>query len=912
MDVRLEVLADGESKKARDNDKGRLLERLISEFLRHSGYRDVELNVRVDGAEWDVQGQAALSGSTVLVSCKCLSVSVSCDPLRSLAFEVVNRSYQEPTICGVMVAVPKLSEDAKAYWDSVNPAAKRVRIVEERDLIAELCRQPLWQHPEAIRALVSERHSARPADLRLIHCHAGSLWVQFVRDDPSALPLGYYLLHPDGQEVSSASLITEIERLAELNGSDLKDARCLNSVVTQDSVRGSGDLPTAHLTVSGSGWFDYKYPAPPECCAGRQAAIAEFLTFLSQVQEGRTASRVCIVTGPSGIGKSSFILKLEEQAAAKGGHLVSINCIPAKGKTFVLAAALRLLRSLQFRGDLAGLSAVSIDGLASLPTTLNDLSRRLATSGVTPVLFFDQFEHALLDGPLADAMVELVLSLEELRAPMIIGFAWKTDLWWPDDHVPYTARENLRRTAFHIQIDQFGPGETNQLLQALAREIGQPLAGELAKEVREFSRGFPWLLKKVCWHIREQVRRGLTQQEILERKLDLRPLFEADLELLDETERDTLQKLAAVLPTDSRTIVEAFGDQPIADMLNKFVNLRLVVRQGESYAIYHDIFKEFLRTGRVPIEQSYLFHVSPRKSLEIVQVLADVGDELELENLARVMRMNTRTLNNYVGDLCSLGLVSRRRGRVSLHRDVAQIETEEDLIREARRRVVRNTCAAEIIKLVKEGQQLSIQDVAALLKREFPSVPAKEETWKNYARWMIRWLNQVNATPRRITLVGEATSQRRLVGSETTAQYPAGFVNSTVRFVDALAKHTSLKKGDLVRILGRSPKTIEKALVDGRLLGLCERLVDGSWRLTSVGQVFAAAGPMERRRLFRDAMLKVPFVREFAHEQASSPERPPMETVGLILRRQGKRVSVETVRTLARILANWSTYADVV
>jgi predicted transcriptional regulator len=913
-DRKIEFLPDGDSKNARDNEKGKLLEQLIAGYLKSSGYREVKLNLKVDGTEWDVSGEAALSNSPVIISCKCLSASVSSEPLQALAFKVTNLAYKKPTACGVMVALPRLSTDANIFWKSVAPElSARVRVIEEEVLLQELCSQRAWLCPEAIQALVRERYPGYIlGDVRLVHCAKGSFWVQFVLKEGSEIPIGYYLLSPIGKEVTNDSIIHELQRLARINGSDLADTQCLNSRLDSEVGHPVVELPPAHLTVPGIGWFDYKYPAPPDCCAGREPEVKKFTDFVVDVLGRRTASRVCVITGPSGIGKSSLILKLGRQVASHGAKLVSINCISARGKGFLLSASLRLLRNLQSDKDCPNLFGITFGGLSSLPHALKEIGDRLGEKHLLPVLFFDQFETAMLDGALAEGIVELILALEELRANIIVGFAWKTDLWWPDDHVPYTAREQLRRSAFQIQVDQFGPTETNQLLGALAKEIGQQLMNDLIKEVREFSRGFPWLLKKVCWHIAEQVRRGITQQEILERKLDLRPLFEADLEMLDEAERDVLKKLAALLPNDGRTIAEFFADAPVADLLNKFVNMRLIIKQGETYGIYHDIFKEFLRTGRVPIEESYLLHVSPGKALDVLQTLADAGGEMEVGALAQATKMKVTSLYNYLRDLCSLGLTSRGKGYVSLHKDVQDVETEADLIREARRRLVRNTCARQILKLVSVGYELKIGDIVDILKKEFPSVPAKEETWKNYARFMVQWLNQVKVTGlKRIQIVGEIGSQRRLVGSETTAVYPAGFVNSTVRFVELLAKREKLKKQQLVEILGRSSKTIEKALVDGRLLGFCERLVDGSWRLTPQGLEFAAADMARKRQIFKESMMEVPFAKEFAI-QISQSESKPEDIVRDMLFKRNKQISYATIVTLARILNNWCSYCGIV
>jgi hypothetical protein len=52
-DAKVKFLPWDESKKARENEKGQLVEKLFSEFLKNKGYDDIKLNQKVNGAEWD-------------------------------------------------------------------------------------------------------------------------------------------------------------------------------------------------------------------------------------------------------------------------------------------------------------------------------------------------------------------------------------------------------------------------------------------------------------------------------------------------------------------------------------------------------------------------------------------------------------------------------------------------------------------------------------------------------------------------------------------------------------------------------------------------------------------------------------------------------------------------------------------
>jgi hypothetical protein len=908
--VRIEFLPHGDSKKQRDQEKGRLLERLVGQILQTYGYTRVELNSIVHGTEWDVSGKAALTDSPVVVSCKCLSRSVPPEPLQALAFKVVNLAKtSDPRASGVMIAIPRLSPNAREFWQSTDEEFRqRIKIYGEAELISLLVQLGEVVSLDVVHHIINTKYELRPGDTQIIQYDRGLCIAQFVLSPDEIEPRGYLLLDQKGRECER-EIVERIHELCIPNGSVLAELPCLNEQKPRASVRnGIGEYERrVHFTVQGSGWFDYKYPAPPHCCVGRDKEIREFLSFYEAVREKRTANRVCIVTGPSGIGKSTFLLKLSEVIGDRGGKLYSLNCVSAKGKSFVVAVFSRLLSEIQASG--MGAPDFRITGIDSLPELVHEISEVLASRDSFPIIMFDQFETALLDGPLSEALVELVLDLEEKGAPIILGFAWKTDLWWPDDHVPYTAREHLRQSAHAIRIDQFGPTETNKLIQALEDEISAPLEGDLASAVREFSRGYPWLLKKVCWHILEQIRRGVTQREVVERQLDLRSLFEADLDQLDENERDTLRKLAPVLPADGRTIQESFPEMPIADHLNKFVNLRLIVRQGDTYSVYHDIFKEFLRTGRVPIEESYLLKMSPAKSLQIVQLLADAGGTLDVATLADAARVRVPSLYNYLRDLGALGFVKVARGSVALSSGMSGVETEDDLIRETRLRLSRNTCVRKIKEQTSRGELLTLNQIVEILRSEFPSVQAQQQTWNSYARLLVRWINYVPAIGSDPITLDGAVSTARLVGSKSTAEYPQGFVGGLIRLCDLLAPDRQMKKADIAAELGLASKTVEKALVDVRLVEFCERLVDGRFRLTQLGREFAKADDERRRTILRSAIQHIPFLMEVREKLDSGMALPDAVDAALEARGKGHLRSV-TRATVARVIGNWFRYVE--
>ncbi|MEN6388892.1 MAG: AAA-associated domain-containing protein [Syntrophomonas sp.] len=913
--VRIEFLPKGDSKKARDNAKGHLLEQLISQYLKNRGYENIQLDQKINGTEWDVQGNAALSNAPLLVSCKCLSTSVSPEPIKALGFDVQNLSFDNPTVAGILIAIPKISSDSNTYWKSINPQLKsRIRIIEEALLIEELSKQNSWKSPDTVRELVEHIYHYETGDMRLLYSDIGAFWVQFIKERDANFPNSYLLLDTSGELIEDKNVLEQLDFLLKLNESDIKDLQIINEQI-KTSVKKDLDniVPLAHLSTCGKGWFDYKYPAPADFFAGRSDEIYQFLNFVQDIKNNRTASRVCIITGTSGIGKSSFILKLKDEVIKYGGFLISINCISARGKIFTVSSMLRLINELNNHdSEIENIvHTIKLQGIDSLAEAIVRLSHELEKCKITPIMIFDQFETALLDGPLSEKLVELVLQIEEERANIIFGFAWKTDLWWPDDHVPYTARENLRRTALPIRIEQFGPSETNILLNALNKEINMSLLPELRKEIQLFSRGFPWLLKKVCWHIAEQIRRGIKQEDILDRKLDLRTLFETDLVMLDEEEKEILKKLAAFMPADTITLGEAFSDINLHNYLNKFVDMRLIIKQGQTYTIYHDIFKEFLRTGRVPIEESYLLKMSPNKALEVFQTIAESINYIDVDILAKQTNMKVSSLYNYVRDLDALGIASIRKGKAFISDEMEQLQTTEELLRDIRRRLLRNTCIKEILKITKDRKEIELNEIVQILKKEFPAAPLQEKTWDNYAKSMVKWLRFIGEFDLNvININNESSKSTRLVGPITNAEYPNSVISGLIKFIELYKIKDKFKKSEISQDLGLNKKTVEKFFIDARLLGFAERLIDGSWRLTNLGLSFLNADQDGRKAIVAKQIKNIQHFNDYLDYIMKEPGKHPRDIMNELMRIRGKELTQSTLRTINMVTRNWLNYAE--
>ena len=86
-------------------------------------------------------------------------------------------------------------------------------------------------------------------------------------------------------------------------------------------LKGKSFLDLEHGRIAplqGTGWFDYKFPAPPGCFVGRDEKRDAFLSFINRFRTKKSKVSVFQVLSRSGVGKSSFLLKLQDDVAKDG------------------------------------------------------------------------------------------------------------------------------------------------------------------------------------------------------------------------------------------------------------------------------------------------------------------------------------------------------------------------------------------------------------------------------------------------------------------------------------------------------------------------------------------------------------------------------------------------------------------
>jgi hypothetical protein len=487
------------------------------------------------------------------------------------------------------------------------------------------------------------------------------------------------------------------------------------------------EAPQFIATVEGStSDFEYQLPASPKYFVGRKKLITSLLESLG-------SASVVVLNAQSGWGKSSLALQLGHLTEQSGGHALVVDTRTANSRRFVTDVLSRVATEAQQCGILTLSHEASWASLSSALRTLRD-AKWAETAQVT--VFFDQFENVFRNEALTREFRDLALGARELQGRLLVGFAWKTDhVGWTESH-PYRLRDEIRAGATVLTLGPMGAGEVETLLRRLERQLGSSLARDLRQRLREYSQGLPWLFKKLAGHLLREVNQGATQEQLASEALNVQNLFEADLAELGPKEQEALKHVARYAPIAISEVEERVTGPVLETLLNR----RLVVQVGERIDTYWDIFRDYLNTGSVPVEDSYILRQTPRSVARLLrEVVADGGDG-SVPEIARRLATSEKALFNLSREIRLMGVTAYESNRVRILDHIWGADDRENMLRRTVTGSLRRHRAYSVFTGLAERTS-SVTNVAYAreLKAAFPAIEVKDATWISYARAYLLW-----------------------------------------------------------------------------------------------------------------------------------------------------------------------------
>jgi len=644
------------------NDRrGEFFERFVATLLRHQRYRTTE-RVRLTGMEVDILAVHKDTQQRAFVECKFIREPFSADVVDKLLGKALRRRA-----------------DIAMLFATASPGREARGAIEE--LRSSVAVPPLFAFigPEAIVDTLLDAWSWSGGELRIPEgMEVGAIHIVITPDiDPfwavevlrDGLPAETRLFGRDTTVLGNR--LSEIEQL--LLDNDVLTGRPVEVHKKPrkgrfQSSRSSARLESVVSVLTADSLVDYR-PCRPQDYVGREELQRQVWSFLERVRRRETSARLLALSGPSGFGKSSTVVKLSDRFRnvkwRKRVFLHSIDTRAAEGPLFVSAAVKAAFDQAIAEGFITTgnerVSVTSNEGVLQSPDILECLEF-LAREKRVVVLFFDQFEEMLYKQDLQSvfrAFKGLAFETASCESNLVLGFSWRTGITIPDGNAAYHTWHSLADLRVNLRVDRFVGSESSRLVALYEKALGQKLLKPLRNRLIEQGQGIPWLLKKLCIHVYRELMNGVSQYELLERRLNIGSLFEEDLlRLPSDNEVSCLRFIAENSPVALNEVAERFGES----VLNTLYESRLVIRVGQKYAVYWDVFRDYLIEGEAPrIPWAYVPVVSismALKGFELIQRVVGADQCMLAEKLGYA----AKTVLNIVGDLQNFALIEKAQG----------------------------------------------------------------------------------------------------------------------------------------------------------------------------------------------------------------------------------------------------------
>ena len=891
VEPRVLVLVEGDSQGAIAHATGHLFEDFIGRLLGCYGYHEPRAeNIRVTarGIELDLEVRHQLTGQRAIAERKAYSSPVPSAALEAFYGKLNVARFDDSETQGFFVALPRLTAEATEQARHIMDRDNKFKLLVAQDVV------------DALRALGITCDA--PTDLGLTSDPAvviseHGIYSSVIELDPIERTAVRVLVW--GRE----SVPIPVQELISANADYGAGISVEDVSVSAPSSR-SSEVTVDHepviVSVSGSAEdFEYQLPASPRFFVGRSDLLS---TLADAIVHG---NGVVVLNAQSGWGKSSLALRFKQLVDEQNGHALIVDSRTATSRIYLTT----VLRRAALEAEAAGLLRLPADNSwATLAGSLRSIGAAEWQADRGPLLvFFDQFENVFQDTSLTREFRDLALGAHEVGGRLMIGFAWKTDLvGWTEGH-PYQLRDEIRANAKLITLGPLGAREVETLLRRLEKRLGQKLLPDLRQRLREYSGGLPWLLKKLAGHLIREVSTGATQEQLLAEALNVQNLFEADLAELQPIEQEALRFVARFAPLAASEVIQRVS----AQVLQSLIDRRLLVQVGERLDTYWDIFRDFLNTGRIPIEDSYILRQTPRSVARLLAAVAQENGDASVRDLGQQLNTSENAIFNLSRELRLMGVTAYEPNRVRINRDLWNASDRDGALQ---RRVAfalrRHRAFSAFLHLAeRSGGKVPLTEYARELPAAFPAVEVAQKTWLTYARAFVLWFEYAGlvrtvgqvAIP---TPEGEDSSNARLFGFRapvrTRGAFPQQSPGAALEILQLLASGNGLE-----RDRSRRANTGVRELV---ALGVVEVEEDGGVRLLRPELVTKGlVDQVELRRLLemkrgcREALVVL------SNDPSASPE-----LVGRVIRDSyGAEWSSGTTHGVGKHMRAWARCAGV-
>jgi len=798
--------------------RGAFFERFCADILRKQSYEIIGIEVRKTGMEIDIQARHKPSGKDVYVECKFYNSKKIDANIVDLCFSQAVRAKAKSI---ALFSTAALSKDAKgAYQDYLEmddcdysfyggdeiidalEACGKVKSFDSLELPANITHASLLAHPELPFTWLFQEVLDGTANNLIAYSYGAEVDCERIRDVLDSDGLFENINVKEFNSPSSEYVhIEKNERAREV----------VSSIVVADDI------------------MDYK-PCRPADFVGRDAIQKEIWDYLESVREKKTDTRILSLTGSSGNGKSSLVAFLSERFRnvkwKNKFYLFPVDVRSARGARFVSEAVVKAFKSAIKDSFIVTDGDFTIENVSDITSGANfkQCSKFLETNNKVIVIFFDQFEEVFMKEELFSlfrAFERFAIDVSSENTNLVVGFSWRSGITLGDENPAYSMWNRLRDFRIDKKLTQFDIKDSSKLISTFEKDAGIKLNKSLRARLIQQSQGYPWLLKKLCIHLFKKIRDGVSQEQLLITQLQIKSLFDEDLERPDK-ETACLRYVAKYSPVDQYEATKEFGPQTISNLLAD----RLFIKTGEKISVYWDVFRDYLITDEAPvIPWSYMPAASLSMSLSMLNTIDNLADT-SFSNLQSNTAYKKGTLINIIMDLQSFSLIEKD------DEETYKLSCDKDQVPE----VVRSHFIGHIVYVKALNLLVDITPDTILIE-EFSDIVSSiyankdGKTPKGYAAKLIAWLQYAG-------LISKGANKIRVYRD---ADYSPEFGNSGVKSYLFLAATTPEKSNALIRKLKIQKKISQdeqdslkarNAVLDLISLGICKRNEDSSVMLS--------------------------------------------------------------------------------
>jgi len=723
------------------DQKGMFFEKEIGKLLKKMRFEITE-RIRFTGMEIDVLAENKDTQQKAFVECKFVSEPISSGVITDL----IGKSVVKNIKMIYLFSTSDLGKEAKGLYDGIQSDLEKNYLFSfiGSDKLGEMYLDLLGL--KSIEEIIKESsiNEKNIGSVTLVISPVQDFWVveyklQGIPDKLLIFPI---------KEKNSVDKI-QIRKILDENkiwlGLDCEDG---NNLIDrgEDSAYDNSqkEILETISSIPVADQFDDYRPCRPMDFIGRGALQKEIWDFLNNVLNHKTTTRVIALNGESGFGKSSLILKLADRFKnirwKSHFYLYHVDTRSAVSPKFVAEAIRNGFEEAIKNGFLKvenSLSIDSIDAPLSSSSIVNALDY-LKKHNKVIVIFFDQFEELFIKDELFHVFEnfrKLSFEVDAIQENIVIGCSWRTGIYLPEDHPAYHMWHELTERRKTFIINKFDSGEISQQLQQLSKYSGETLENQLKRRLKEQCFGFPWLLKKLCIHIFRQISKGMKQSELIKTQFNIKQLFDEDTVDLNTTQMNCLKYIAQNSPVGVIELNERFD----VDTINTLYQRRLIIRTGYRYAIYWDIFRDYIGENKLPIIP---LTIVPTQNVGVIIKAVqgfETGTPFTKEQLAKKLQISENTATNVISDLITFMLIKKYEDDNYRILEEINIQTIEDIRSYFYQQFRHHKIIQEILEKNGDGSIISIDLFRSYVAESYSPLGLNSNSVNAYSAKLLQW-----------------------------------------------------------------------------------------------------------------------------------------------------------------------------